>query len=152
MNLYRRLWRDRKKLSRNPKIWLEYLCWCIGNWMDTHKPYYPRRLRRWLHGRYAPERFGTTQFQYRFWLSLGHDTDRIYQYRPLPWYVGPHAIGPFIPVWNAVARWFHHHRGGRSHRCEFTDFQKGALYGGQMGAFMDRLFEQFMKNIGAFND
>jgi hypothetical protein len=67
--------------------------------------------------------------------------------RPLPRYIGAAAIGPFIRPWNWVARFFRRFTGGRSHRCEFTDREKGALYGGKEGAFMNRYFEQFLANI-----
>ncbi len=46
-----------------------------------------------------------------------------------------------------VCRWFRDRTGGRSHRCEFTDREHGALYGFNEGAFMDKLFDQFLKNI-----
>lgn len=44
-------------------------------------------------------------------------------------------------------RFFRNHTGGRSHRCEFTDPERGALYGGTDGGFMDAYFERFFNEI-----
>jgi len=148
MNLYKRLWRDRRRLTHNLKTWCEYLCWCTGNWMDMHLPIYSLRLRRRLLSRYPPERHGTTRRMFQFWQQTQCHAD-LHRLRPLPWYIGPYARGPFVPPWKAIARWFHCHRGGRSHRCEFTDSSRGALYGGQEGGFMEELFVQFLRNIEA---
>ena len=67
-------------------------------------------------------------------------------YFPLPWWVGEHALGPFhrLPerLTRPLYRW-----SGASHRCEFTDKERGALYTGIVDPFMDRLFEQFIQNI-----
>lgn len=62
---------------------------------------------------------------------------------------GKHFV--FVPILNPALQrlksWFRHHTGGRSHRCEFTDKNHGALYGHSEGAFMDRYFEKFIQNI-----
>lgn len=55
----------------------------------------------------------------------------------------------WLPVryWRRVQRLFRQHTGGRSHRCEFTDRQKGALYGHNYGAFMDDYFNKFVDSL-----
>ena len=67
--------------------------------------------------------------------------------QPLPWYVGEVAMGPFYPLWKQMRAIVRKGRGGRSHRCEFTDKERGALYGGKDGGFMNEYFEQFIQNI-----
>lgn len=46
-----------------------------------------------------------------------------------------------------IVRFAIRQKGEFSHRCEFTDKQDGALYGGTSGGFMNELFNQFVKNI-----
>ena len=149
MNLYSHLWRDRQQLTRDRKMWREYLCWCIGNWMDMHRPIYPLWLRHRLLNLYPLERHGTSWRMFRHWQEIQPDNTTLHLLRPLPWYIGTYALGPFVRPWKAIARWFHRRRGGRSHRCEFTDSSRGALYGGQEGGFMEELFVQFLRNIEA---
>lgn len=133
------------RLSRDWRLWAQYFCWCIANWMSCHKPYLPIRLRCWLLRRFPQNRWGMEWRLWEFWVSQGYDlTDAP---RPLPWPVCPDGFGPFVAPWNRVERWFRQRTGGRSHRCEFTDRRHGALYGGTDGAFMDRLFERFVENI-----
>lgn len=133
-----------KNLTRNRRIWLEYLCWCVSAWMDTHKPVYPIRLRVWLYRLYPD-----TVYQPQHSIDNWRRFDKQYkeQYKPWPWFIGLHCQGPFMPIWGRAASFFRGYTGGRSHRCEFTDKQSGALYGGTEGAFMDRYFELFLKNI-----
>lgn len=50
---------------------------------------------------------------------------------------------PFVLIRNQSRK----RTGGRGHRCEFTDKNKGALYGGQEGAFMEKLFQKFIDNL-----
>lgn len=69
------------------------------------------------------------------------------EWRPLPWYFGVSALGPFFKTWNRLERFIARGRGGCSHRCEFTDKQHGALYGGTDGPYMNAMFEQFIENI-----
>jgi hypothetical protein len=49
--------------------------------------------------------------------------------------------------WRTVKFFLRSHTGGRSHRCEFTDPKKGALYGYDNGAFMDLYFDEFIRRI-----
>jgi hypothetical protein len=116
------------RLIRDYRIWLQYLCWCIQSWMSSHKPILPMFLRVWAY-------------------RLGADVSEIA--KPLPWPLGEAAMGPFLAPWNRVERFFRDRTGGRSHRCEFTDREAGALYGGQQGPFMNKLFEQLLENIGS---
>jgi hypothetical protein len=132
---------NRKTLS--PVIWFQYFCWNVQFWMNTHKPYYPLRLRIWLLNGYDERRHQITRQMVRVWENLG----RTEYPEPLPWYIGTAALGPFVGPWSKAARFFRRLTGGRSHRCEFTDPEQGALYGGKEGAFMDRYFEQFIANI-----
>ena len=144
--LYCRLWHDRKLLTRNWHIWAEYLCWCIARWIDVHQPYYPMWLRKRLLCHYPPQRHGMTALQYRFW-QRNYPKRDLSQWKPLPWYVGQYGVGPFVRPWRWLYRQFKRHTGSRSHRCEFTDRERGALYGGREGPFMNRYFEQFLRNI-----
>lgn len=131
-------------MTKNPIIWFQYLCWNIHWWMWQHKPYYPRRLRFWLRKRYPDTEYFTKQ-QVEIWKKVrkGYQgNDKIW-----PWYVGDHGFGPFVPLWNRVANIFRKFTGGRSHRCEFTDPYRGALYGYKEGAFMNKHFEQLIRNI-----
>lgn len=133
------------KLTRDWRIWAQYLCWCIGQWMTFHQPYLPMwircRLLRW----FPQQRWAMQWRMWEFWVSQGYDLTNVP--KPLPWPICPHGEGPFVSPWNRVAGWFRRRTGGRSHRCEFTDPQHGALYGANDGPFMDRLFDQFIENI-----
>jgi hypothetical protein len=50
-------------------------------------------------------------------------------------------------IWRKTSAILAAQTGGRSHRCEFTDKQQGALYGGKDGGFMNKYFEQLLRNI-----
>lgn len=139
-------WND-PRLTRKPKIWLEYLCWCITAWMDEHNPYLPKWMRRWLYQHLEPRRLHVSQWQYQFWCEQNPGADRSSWPKPLPWPICPGAQGPFVGPWKSARAWLAQHRGGRSHRCEFTDRENGALYGGTEGGFMNKLFDQFIENI-----
>ena len=137
-------WRD-QRLTRDYRLWLQYLCWCIQSWMSFHKPILPSFIRGWALRRW-PDRFNRTWRMHEWWRDgLGADMTGIA--KPLPWPLCEAAFGPFLKPWNRIERFFRSHTGGRSHRCEFTDPKIGALYGGQQGAFMDLLFEEFLENI-----
>lgn len=137
---------DNPRLTRDWRIWLQYLCWCIKHWMMFHKPYLPMFVRGWAYRHYGNERFHQSWRMREWWRDgLGADVSKIA--KPLPWPLCETAEGPFVRPWSRVERFFSNHTGGRSHRCEFTDREMGALYGGQQGAFMDRFFEQFIGNI-----
>jgi hypothetical protein len=133
--------------TRDPRVWLEYLCWQIQFWMSGHKPYLPVRLRIWL-WRFFPDRMRhhVSWQQYRFWLEQPYN-DPATLPKPLPWPVCSSFVGPFVGPWDRVTHWFGRRTGGRSHRCEFTDKKRGALYGHKEGAFMDRLFDRFLERI-----
>ena len=128
-------------------VQLEYLCWRIQFWMMCHRPIMPVRLRAWALNYYGDERYHVSRRQRDFWIKQNAIDPGDLRFKPLPWPFGESAQGPFIGPWEQIARWFRSHTGGRSHRCEFTDPKRGALYGHKEGAFMDRLFEQFLKNI-----
>ena len=133
------------RLTRDWRVWSQYLCWCIATIMSDHKPILPIRVRLWAYQRW-PDRVHLTWRMYHWWIDgLGADPKTLK--KPLSWPLGEAAFGPFVGPWNRVSRWFRNHTGGRSHRCEFTDPKIGALYGGQRGAFMNELFEQFIENI-----
>jgi hypothetical protein len=134
------------KKTYNPIIWLKYLAWCIQFWASGHAMAYPGWLRKWLLFTVFPDkrRHGTTWRMIHWWRSQNDSFFPLYY--PLPWWVGPHALGPF---YNLPFKLTHPLRrfAGASHRCEFTDKGHGALYTGTVDPFMDRLFEQFIKNI-----
>lgn len=44
-----------------------------------------------------------------------------------------------------ILKFFVKHRGGLTHRSEFTDRKEGALYTGTIDPFMERAFEQFVE-------
>ena len=115
--------------------------------MSWHEPRYPLWLRCWLLSKYSSERHFVTWTAVRWWQShLSHfelTEDNI----PLPWYIAPGAIGPFLKPWRKLAGWFIGHTGGRTHRCEFTDPQMGALFGHRNGAFMDSYFAVLIDRI-----
>lgn len=117
------------KRTRNPLIWLQYLCWNIQWWMECHKPYMPSwwKKRVILHYAYTDK----------------HGQRRV----AMTPRVNALLRGPFVPPWNWIARQIRRGTGGRSHRCEFTDKRHGALYGHHEGAFMNRYFEAFIVNI-----
>lgn len=132
-------------LTRNPRLWAQYLCWCVQHYMMFNKPILPGFIRIWAHRRW-PERMHMTWRMREWWRDgLGHDVSNIP--KPLPWPLCEAAMGPFLAPWNRVERFFRVRTGGRSHRCEFTDRESGALYGSQQGPFMDALFEQLIANI-----
>ncbi len=137
-------------MTKNLRIHLEYLCWRIQFWMSGHKPYYPLWLRMFLLSRFPETRHFMDWITYNNWLRTGWQPKP--EYRPLPWFVGEAAIGPLVKPWSRVGHFFRAHTGGRSHRCEFTDRRRGALYGGQDGAFMNKLFDQFIENISGDGD
>lgn len=133
------------RLTRDYRIWLQYLCWCIQSWMSSHKPYFPLFIRVWAFRRW-PDRINVHWRMYNWYVDhLGADPKTLD--KPLPWPLCESAFGPFLAPWNRIERFFRSHTGGRSHRCEFTDREMGALYGGQRGAFMDELFDEFIGRI-----
>jgi hypothetical protein len=82
---------------------------------------------------------------YNHWLALGWKPKK--DFTPLPWPICTSAFGPFVEPWDKVQGWFRKHTGDRTHRCEFTDKKRGALYGGKDGGFMEKYFEKFIENI-----
>lgn len=137
-------WRD-PRLTKDWRIWLQYICWCIQAWMSNHNPILPGFIRIWALKRW-PERYHLTWRMSEWWRDgLGADMTDIA--KPLPWPLGEAAMGPFIKPWEKTKRFFRGHTGGRSHRCEFTDPKIGALYGGQEGPFMNELFDEFVRKI-----
>ena len=135
-----------RRKTRNPRIWFQYACWCLQNWMTKHKPYYPDGLRRWLLDRYDPRRHSVSPAQWRFW-HKNLKTPPSNEMRPLPWFVGVMAEGPFVGPWWRLSCFVRRFTGGRSHRCEFTDPEAGALYGHRCGAFMQEYFKIFLYNV-----
>lgn len=133
--------------TRNPRIWFQYGCWWVQFWMMFHKPYYPLWLRMWLLNRFPEERRSLTRRTIEGWKHINPKYEP--KYPPLPWFVGDYAFGPFIGPWNRAQRLLRKGTGGRSHRCEFTDPESGALYGHNEGAFMDAYFDQLIANIDA---
>jgi hypothetical protein len=137
----------KRRKTRNPLIWFQYGCWRVCTWMMFHRPYYPLRLRIWLSYRYPEERWSLTWAMIDQWRRVRPDyTPR---HLPLPWYIGANAIGPFVGPWDRVQRIFRKGTGGRTHRCEFTDPQRGALYGHNEGPFMNAYFDKLIENISA---
>ena len=138
--------------TSNPLIWWQYLCWRIQFWMSGHRPLLPSPVRMWAYNRWGGRRYSISPRTVEGWIRFGGLTPeqaKQDQYRPLPWPFGEYAMGPFVGPWARVQRFFRSQTGGRSHRCEFTDKEHGALYGHNEGAFMDRLFERFLDNIDA---
>jgi hypothetical protein len=129
----------------NPIPWLQYAAWTIQWWMQTHRPIYPLWFRVWALKHYGNERSGLTWDDIRRWETVRPDYK--HPHKPVPWYIGAHGLGPLYAPWLRIARFVRRFTGGRSHRCEFTDREMGALYGHQHGAFMDRLFEVFIDRI-----
>ena len=129
------------------RIRLEYLCWKIQFWMRTHRPLYPVWLRGWLLSHFDRERHFIT------WQAVDRYRRNNREFRltkkniPLPWWVGVGAQGPIIKLWNRLEHQFATRTGGRSHRCEFTDKEMGALHGYDYGPFMDQYFEEFIRRI-----
>jgi hypothetical protein len=114
-------------------------------WMSKRSMAYPIWLRIRFFEQYGDRRLGTSWKMIEHWRSMNPDFEP--EYTPAPWYVGEHALGPFYPFWKRLRAIVRKGRGGRSHRCEFTDKERGALYGGKEGGFMDAYFEQFIRNI-----
>lgn len=139
-------------MTKNPIVWFQYVCWLVQWWMYKHQPYYPMWLRKRLLNRYPSQRWGMYWAVIHNWQRINPKWQLTDDWRPLPWYVGVHAIGPFVKPWQRIASIVAKGTGGRSHRCEFTDKHKGALYGHKNGAFMNALFEQFIANISDESD
>jgi hypothetical protein len=135
----------KKRKTKDPRIWFSYLCWNIQIWMKTHIPYYPMWLRKIILTRTDSKRHGLSWRMIDWWKS--QNPNYVPQRKPLPWYIGECALGPFAKPWKRIARFFNHWTGGLSHRCEFTDPENGALYTGVKDPFMNRLFERFITNI-----
>jgi hypothetical protein len=133
--------------TKNPVIWFQYGCWQVQFWMMFHKPYYPLWFRMWLLDRYPEERRSLTWRTIEMWKRANPKWQPTHL--PLPWYIGDHAFGPFLGPWNRLQNLVRKGTGGRSHRCEFTDPESGALYGRNKGAFMDDYFDQLIANIDA---
>lgn len=125
----------------------QYACWCIQFWMSCHVPYFPTWLRLVLFPHYPRERHALTKSQIAAWQHVR--PGYVHLFAPLPWYLGQNFQGPLVDPWRRVQRFFRSMTGGRSHRCEFTDPEQGALYGHNEGPFMNRLFETFLANISA---
>jgi hypothetical protein len=134
-----------KKRIKNPIVWFQYLCWNIQFWMSGQSMAYPIWLRKLLLRRYPAERHGASWRMIKIYKAA--NPNYVPKYRPLPWYVGECALGPFYHPWRRLGTIVRKFTGGRSHRCEFTDKELGALYGGKEGGFMNELFEQFIQNI-----
>lgn len=100
-------------LTRDWRIWLEYLCWCIQAKMKSNL-YWPVWVRYWWY-----KRFGQPIYH-------------------------PPIVNK---MWRVVKFWLRARTGERSHRCEFTDPKRGALYGGTDAGFMNEYFEKFIENI-----
>jgi hypothetical protein len=117
--------------------------------MSGHRPWLPVRLRILL-WRLFPDRrrHHVSWHQYRFWLEQPYN-DPATLPKPLPWPICPAFAGPFVAPWDRLTHLIARGAGGRSHRCEFTDRRRGALWGHHEGAFMDRLFDAFVEEISA---
>lgn len=140
----------KRRKTRNPAIWFAYWCWCVQFWMACHTPYWPMPVRHWAYRRYGENRYGLTWRQIAQWRRVRPDWQPTAF--PLPWWLGAYALGPFQFPWRRVQRWFRDRTGGRSHRCEFTDREHGALYGHREGPFMDAFFEQLIANVSVDGD
>jgi len=134
------------KRTKNPKIWFQYLCWKIVNWMDTHKPYYPLRVRIFILRHYPETRFHMTKSTWERWAENSDFDKTNKDFWPLPWFIGESALGPFIKPWNKLASFVRRFRGNHAHRCDFTDPKNGLLYGGD-GETMNNLWHEFMRRI-----
>lgn len=133
-------------LTRKPRIWWAYLCWCVQFLMDTHKPYYPGFVRRWALQHYGSRRFHMQWRMVHYWQAhLSYELKE--EDRPLPWWLGEAALGGLVVPWNWIARQFRKQTLGLSHRCEFTDPIHGALYTDHADDFMEQAFEQFVERI-----
>lgn len=140
-------------LTRDPRKWWRYLCWYISFWMMTNRPYYPMWLRRRLLKHYQQSRHSMTWRMVKWWKEVDPDYVVSPEFRPLPWYIGVCALGPFIKPWDTVQHWFGRQKGvGYSSRCEFTDRERGLLYGGPDEPFIEAAFERFIHEIDAEGD
>ena len=138
-----------KRLTRNPRIWAMYLCWCIANKMSYDAFTYPDWFRLYVIKHYSPSRMGMTWKRIDEWKRINPDFKMSPDMRPLPGIIGPYAIGPLNPLWIKLRHFIGKGSGRYSHRCEFTDKERGALYGGKDGAFMNDLFAEFIGNISS---
>lgn len=141
--------------TRDPRVWAQYGCWWVHFWMGGHQPILPTPLRNWAYDRWGGRRWSITAQAVRDWQRFGGMTPEQAQRpenRPLPWPFGPYALGPFVGTWRRVMHWFGRRTGGRSHRCEFTDRERGALWGHTEGPFMDRIFERFLENLDTLEE
>jgi len=134
-------------LTRKPRIWWAYICWCIQYQMDTHKPYYPGFIRSWALKRYGSKRYHMQWRMVHFWQANLKDFQLTDDLRPLPWWLGEAALGVFVKPWDWLARQFRKQTLGLSHRCEFTDKLHGALYTDHADDFMQQAFERFIERI-----
>lgn len=137
------------KLTRSLHIWSQYLCWCIQCAMGNHRPYYPPFIRRWAFRHYGQRRMSFAWHMLKHYQAV--TPEFVPDVKPPPWWLGEHALGPLIAPWGCIQKWFRSRTGGRSHRSEFTDRQRGALYGGMEGAFMEDYFERLIENIDKGN-
>ncbi len=140
------------KRTKNPVVWAQYACWNVQWWMTLHQPYAPMWFRGWATYRYGVRIGGPGKEP---WLPERHMIEGWMRLDPSyvppklpPWWVGSNASGPLLPVWNRIAGFFRAKTGGRSHRCEFTDPMRGALYGHNEGPFMNAYFDRFLERIG----
>lgn len=136
-------------MTKNPVVWFQYLCWMIQAWMSRHEPIYPSWLRNWIydHVPNAPLRWSVSHADVASWKRFNPQLDPMM--KPLPWWAGIAALGIFYKPWRAIINILRKGTGGRSHRCEFTDPEHGALYGHKEGAFMDRCFDVLLQRIDA---
>lgn len=135
------------RLVKSPRVWWKYLNWCIYTYLQRYSFVYPMFIRKWAYRRYGERRYWLSNRTYAYWRETNPDWIPSKESTPLPWYIGEAGMGPVRLVWKRFLRIFSNQKGEYSHRCEFTDREKGALYGGKEGAFMNRLFEQFLENI-----
>lgn len=131
--------------TRDPRVWAQYACWCVQFWMRRHVPSLPGFVRRWALRHFGNDRFNVTPQMFAWWSRRGMVTNETP--RPIPWPIGEAALGPFVRPWGRVADFIRRGTGGRSHRCEFTDPKRGALYGHKDGAFVDAYFDALVANI-----
>lgn len=114
--------------TRDLRIRLQYTCWRIQFWMMTHRPHVVPSILHMPIARIWRRLIGRGPVKPPAWLNW-------------IWTAG-------LPGWYSIERFFRRHTGGRSHRCEFTDRQHGALYGHNEGAFMNAYFDKLLENIG----
>lgn len=131
--------------TKNLVIWLRYWVWCFQFWLSGYHWCYPMWLRQFFLEHVVPDRRRHCLSR-RYVKSWEETFGKSHPLKPMPWWIGPHAIGPFCLLRDKVLRFFRR-VAKLSHRCEFTDPERGALYTGRIDPFMNRLFERFIQNI-----